>query len=73
MFSSVSGCVPNSRIRLSFVSSINQNLGITTDVIVYVGIAQIITRPIPLSIGDIVEIELDTPPGYLGYRFYARK
>lgn len=70
MFSSVSGCVPNSRIRLSFVSSINQNLGITTDVIVYVGIAQIITRPVSLSIGDIVEIELDTPPGYLGYRFY---
>jgi hypothetical protein len=70
MFSSVSGCVPNSRIRLSFVSLIDQSLGITTTIPVYVGIAQIIVRPVMLLAGDTVEIEIDTPPGYLGYQFY---
>ena len=70
MISSVSGCVPNSRIRVSFVSSKNQLFDITTDVLVYVGIALKVTRPINLLQDDQVEIEIDTPPGYLGYQFY---
>jgi hypothetical protein len=74
MFKSVSKCTPNSRITVSFVATKNEILLVNDSdfaisVLVYVNSSQFITQPIPIQVGDLVTIELDTPVDPGGHRF----
>ena len=70
MFSSVSSCVPNSQVRLNFVSGKAQKLDVPNNVNLYINGSLTALRPVNLITGDFVEVELTTPPTYLGYAFY---
>lgn len=75
MFKSVSNCTPNSRIAVSFVATKNELLvidhpGFAVSVLVYVNVAQVITQPIAIEVGDTVLIELDAP-AIGGHRFIS--
>lgn len=75
MFKSVSNCTPNSRITVSFVATKNELLVIddpnfAVSVLVYVNVAQVITQPIAIAVGDTVLIELDAP-AFGGHRFIS--
>jgi hypothetical protein len=70
MFSSASACTPNSQVYVTFLSSKNQILDITTAVDITVNGSLIEDRPISLLTGDSVIGTITTPSGYLGHDLY---
>ena len=70
MFSSASACTPNSQVYVTFLSSKNQILGITSAVDITVNGSVIEDRPISLLTGDSVIGTITTPSGYLEHDLY---
>ena len=70
MFSSVSACIPDSQVSVTFQSASIQTLDISADIEITVNGVIAADRPIELIDGDQVSANILTPAGYLEHVFY---
>jgi len=70
MFSSISTCVPDSTVTVSFISDRQQFLNISANITVAVNSIVVTNRPMVLADKDFVQATVISPLGYLGHQFY---